>query len=299
MSTTSPRPRIKACYSPAYQAETSTASMRKLGPVAEAAVKAGLAELVQPAEMDIIELLKGIHEPEYVDDFNTGKGPGACANGWGWTPQIRNGVMAMNRGQITGATLALEHGIAANVAQGFHHSHPDSGGGYCTFNGLALVAKQFPALNVFVLDCDNHGGDGTADFAGRMSNLFNYSVCGTSFGADEHSRSKVEVFQNVHEDFSDYDLALRRAFSAAKEFKTNLLLYQAGADCHETDPLNSASLTEQQMLERDRMVFAFCKRHGIPCLWVLAGGYQSMDKLVRLHVNTFEAAVWAWSKETR
>ena len=272
--------------------------MRKLGPVAEAAVKAGLAELVDPGDMDIIRLLKGIHDPEYVDAFNTGKGQGACANGWEWTPRIRDGVMAMNRGQITGATLALEYGIAANVAQGFHHSRTGAGSAYCTFNGLALVAKKFPVLNVFVLDCDNHGGDGTADFADRMPNLFNYSVCGTSFGAHEHARSKVEVLQNVNEDFSDYALALGRAFNAAKGFNTGLLLYQAGADCHEADPLNSASLTEEQMLERDRLVFEFCKRHGIPCLWVLAGGYQSMDTLVRLHVNTFEAAVWAWGKET-
>ena len=70
------------------------------------------------------------------------------------------------------------------------------------------------------------------------------------------------------------------------------------ADCHEADPLNAASLTEQQMLERDRLVFEFCKSRGIPCLWVLAGGCQSMEKLVRLHVNTFEAAVIAYGKGT-
>ena len=28
------------------------------------------------------------------------------------------------------------------------------------FNGLALVAKQYPEKRIFILDCDQHGGDG-------------------------------------------------------------------------------------------------------------------------------------------
>jgi acetoin utilization deacetylase AcuC-like enzyme len=45
-------------------------------------------------------------------------------------------------------------------------------------------------------------------------------------------------------------------------------------------------------LERDRIVFRFCKSKGIPVLFVLAGGYQTPieEKLVPLHLNTFKAA---------
>jgi len=46
------------------------------------------------------------------------------------------------------------------------------------------------------------------------------------------------------------------------------------------------------LLERDRMVFSFCRSEMIPVLFVLAGGYQTPieEKLVPLHLNTFKAA---------
>jgi len=58
------------------------------------------------------------------------------------------------------------------------------------------------------------------------------------------------------------------------------------------DPLGSASITTEQLLERDRLVFRFCKSERIPVLFVLAGGYQTPieEKLVPLHLNSFKAA---------
>ena len=72
---------------------------------------------------------------------------------------------------------------------GFHHAHPDTGGGFCVFNGLALVAHARPTLKVAVLDCDEHGGDGTEAFAKRLINLHTFSVFGSRFGV----RSPVEL----------------------------------------------------------------------------------------------------------
>jgi acetoin utilization deacetylase AcuC-like enzyme len=51
-------------------------------------------------------------------------------------------------GQLLGAEIALKEGIAANIAQGFHHASYESGAAYCTFNGLALVAKQNPEKRI-------------------------------------------------------------------------------------------------------------------------------------------------------
>jgi acetoin utilization deacetylase AcuC-like enzyme len=52
-------------------------------------------------------------------------------------------------------------------------------------------------------------------------------------------------------------------------------------------------MTTEQMFERDRIVFDFCRRKQIPVLFVLAGGYQEpiKEKLLPLHLNTFRAAV--------
>ncbi len=55
---------------------------------------------------------------------------------------LRDAVLRINAGQLMAAEMALQKGIAANVAQGFHHAVYEYGGSFCTFNGLALVAQQ-------------------------------------------------------------------------------------------------------------------------------------------------------------
>ena len=254
-----------------------------------------LAEVEVPDPIDP-EKLRRLHAPEYVDAFLEGKQPLASAQGWSWTPQIRDGVLAMHGGQLLGTKLALEHGIAANIAQGFHHAGYGRGGGYCTFNGLALVAQEFPKLRVFVLDCDEHGGNGTEEFTHRLPNLFNFSINGTGFGMRGGERSICRTLRPVTNDFGPYHQALDDAFDKIEAWRPDIVLYQAGADPHINDPLGSLGMTTEQMFERDRIVFQRCKERRVPVLFVLAGGYQEPieTKLLPLHVNTFRAAQAVW-----
>ena len=291
---TPPSRKIKTCFSPAYQAETPTASMRKLAPVARQVVERGFAELVDPGSIDV-EKLRRLHAPAYVDAFLTGKSSLASSQGWPWTPQIRDGVLAIQAGQLVGAQLALDHGIAANIAQGFHHAVYRSGMGYCTFNGLALVAQEFSEKTICVLDCDEHGGNGTEEFIRRLPNLFQCTINGSQFGCKDSERSRCFNLKSITDDFVPYESALDKSFVQILKWKPDLLLYQAGADPHINDPLGSLGMTTEQMKQRDRMVFELCAKNSIPVLFVLAGGYQEPieTKLVPLHVNTFEAAVIA------
>jgi acetoin utilization deacetylase AcuC-like enzyme len=96
-------------------------------------------------------------------------------------------------------------------------------------------------------------------------------------------------------DFAPYRQALDDAFDMVESFRPDLLLYQAGADPHRNDPLGSLGMTTEQLLERDRVVFEFCRRKGLPVLFVLAGGYQEpiAEKLLPLHLNTFRAATFS------
>ena len=282
---------MRTCYSPAYFANTPTASMVKLPIVAKAVVEAGLATLIKPEPLDINKL-KRLHDPAYVDAFVSGEGMLASSQGWSWTEQIRDGVLAIHGGQLLAAQYALDDGIAANIAQGFHHAKYRSGSGFCTFNGLALVAQEFPNKKIFVLDCDEHCGDGTAEFAGKMNNLYNYSICGTDWSRGSSTNSIIDRVRLKCTDFSPYQTALTRGFNSILAYKPDLIIYQAGADPHIEDPLGTVGMTTDQMFMRDHIVFTFCKQHKLPVLFVLAGGYQTPieDTLLTLHVNTFKAA---------
>ncbi|QHI23391.1 histone deacetylase [Acinetobacter haemolyticus] len=281
---------LKACYSPRYYAQTHTNSMEKLTAVADVLQQQQWVELIDPGLIDI-EILKKLHNPQYVDAFFAGDSSFATVQGFKpWNPQLRDAILSVQAGQLVGAEIALKEGIAANIAQGFHHASYDSGAAYCTFNGLALIAKQFPDKRIFILDCDQHGGDGTAIFTNRMPNLINFGIFGIRFGCKAGERSLTRYIHPKQGNFDLYREAILEAFQYASRWDADLIVYQAGMDCHQHDKYGSKWFTTALLFERDRIVFEMAKKMKIPLLFVLAGGYQPLEDLVPLHVNTFEAA---------
>ena len=64
-----------------------------------------------------------------------------------------------------------------------------------------------------------------------------------------------------------------------------------GADPYREDPYSPLDLGHDDLRERDRWVFDWAKRQGLPLAWVLAGGYTpDVSKVVAVHLGTFEAA---------
>lgn len=281
---------LKACYSPRYFAQTHTNSMEKLTAVADVLRTHQMAELVDPGLIDV-EILRKLHHPQYVDAFLSGQSAFATIQGFKpWNEQLRDAILSVQAGQLRGAEIALREGVAANIAQGFHHASYESGAAYCTFNGLALVAKQYPEKRIFILDCDQHGGDGTAIFTNRMTNLINFGIFGIRFGCKASERSLTRYIHPKQGNFDLYREAIFEAFQYASRWEADLMIYQAGMDCHQHDKYGSKWLTTELLFERDRIVFEMAKKMKIPMLFVLAGGYQNLTDLVPLHVNTFKAA---------
>ncbi|WP_411691224.1 arginase family protein [Acinetobacter gandensis] len=283
---------LDVCFSPKYFAHTHTNSMEKLLAVGTALEQWQNIRIHEPECIDA-EILSQVHDPAYVDAFMTGQ-PTKLATFSGfkpWNTQLRDAVLRINAGQLMAAEMALQKGIAANVAQGFHHAVYEYGGSFCTFNGLALVAQQNPNKKIFVLDCDQHGGNGTAEFTRRLENLFNFSIYGLHFGCPTYERS---LTRHVHKDrgnFAQYTLAIHEGIQQAKAWGADLIIYQAGMDCHQADPFGSSWFSTTLIQKREEMVFNLAKRADIPLMFVLAGGYQNMDDLVNLHLETFKAAL--------
>lgn len=235
-------------------------------------------ESVVPARRDELKLA---HSPAYVDAVLAGRHP----NGFG------NRDLAVARSlhytvgsMLSAARYAVAHGgVAVSPSSGFHHAGYDSGGGFCTFNGLmvaAIALKQAGLVQrVGILDCDAHYGDGTDDIIAALE--IDYVTHCTGFLLPVRSgrwRSgglgtprMQEWLTDALDDMGDCDL----------------VLYQAGADPHVDDPLGGYLKTED-MLRRDEMVFAGVRA---PLVWNLAGGYQELPQLLTLHDNTMRACV--------
>lgn len=280
---------LRAWYSSAY-ADPATPMLARLALSAELLARVGGVELVPPPPLPG-GALDGLHCDAYLQAFLHGQAPLASSLGLPWTPALRTATLAMLAGQLAAAEHALCHGLAMNLARGFHHAVPERGSGYCALNGLALVAHHWPQRKVLVLDCDEHGGNGTEEFAARLPNLYNVSIFGTRFGCRGGERSwALPVAPVPTHGFGQYLRALARAEDIIAGVRPDLLLYQAGTDCHRDDPKGRTGLDTRQMFRRDLLVFRIARAHRLPVLFLVAGGYQSARRLARLNLNTVRAA---------
>jgi acetoin utilization deacetylase AcuC-like enzyme len=186
-------------------------------------------------------------------------------------------------GSMRAAALAAWRGggITASPTSGFHHANHAHGGGFCTFNGLVLAALAMldaGAKRIAIIDCDYHYGDGTEDILQRLG--LHDRVQHWTLGADYSGGERG---------------ALARLTAALDEAmkSSELVIYQAGADSHENDPLGGV-FTTAGYRERERRVFGTAARVGVPLAWNLAGGYQEpLDKVLALHAITMEEALAA------
>ncbi len=280
--------RVRVFFSADY-APAGIPSLARLGVAAAEFERQGLADIRAPAPLDV-DVLRGLHDEAYLQAFLRGREPLASSQGIAWSPAMRDATLAMLAGQIEAARHALAHGMAMNLARGFHHAVYERGSGFCPINGLALVAHAMPDQRVFVVDCDEHGGNGTEEYAARLPNLFNASIFGTRFGCVGHARSWAFEVRVPRDGFAAYAAALKRIEQRLERERPDLVLYQAGADCHVGDPKSRACLSTRRMLERDLRVFRMVRRLGLPIVVVVAGGYQRASAVARLNAQTLRAA---------
>lgn len=247
-------------------------------------------ELHAPPPIDT-QVLRSLHDERYVDHFLRGEEPLASSQGVAWSPRIRDAVLAMLGGQLEAVTHAFATGVSMNLARGFHHAVRSRGSGYCAMNGLALVAHCMPDKRVFVIDCDEHGGNGTAEFTAQLPNLFAASIFGTRFGCIGGERSLTYPVNVRRDGFSSYREALDDVETHLVAIAPDIILYQAGVDCHEDDPKGRAGLSTRDLRERDLRVFEMARRQRCPIVFVVAGGYQDPHTLAHLNGNTVRAAL--------
>jgi acetoin utilization deacetylase AcuC-like enzyme len=281
--------------------------MRKFQLVADALATRDWVRIEAPAPISV-EALRRVHTPAYLEAVRTGE-PRALAESqkFPWSPELWPSVRLSCGGALAAAERALDEGVAAALASGFHHSHADHGEGFCTFNGLVVAAEALRAAGrvetVAVLDLDLHYGNGTASLCAERPWLFNCSIYGNDYAANVPYR---EVETKRHQDGPNHvsvalpngsgsealRVALDRGMAAIlANGPPDLVLYQAGADPYQEDPYSPLALDLDDLRERDEAVFRWARQHGLPIAWVLAGGYtRDVSKVVAVHVGTFEAA---------
>jgi acetoin utilization deacetylase AcuC-like enzyme len=207
---------------------------------------------------------------------------------------VRRSWLAVG-GTVLTARLALQHGLACHLAGGTHHAFGSVGSGFCIFNDVAVAARVLLAeglvQRLLVVDLDVHQGDGTASLFAGDPRVFTFSA---------HAERNFPLRKAR----SDYDLPLPdgledQPYLAAvagvlpdllSEVRPDLVFYNAGVDPHRQDRLGRLCLTDEGLLQRERMVLEMCLRQGVPVATVIGGGYDAITPLVERHALVVRAA---------
>lgn len=244
------------------------------------------------------------HAPDYIERLSRGRLSAAevRAIGFPWSEQ-----MVERSRRSTGATIgacraALREGVAVNLAGGTHHASAQRGEGFCCFNDAAVAARLMQAerraARVAIIDLDVHQGNGTAAILGGDDSVFTLSVHGEHNFPFRKVAGHLDVALPDGTDDATYLDALDRALDALDaRFRADLLIYLAGADVYHADRLGRLALTAAGISERDRRVFDYARRRGLPIAVAMAGGYcPRIDEIVAIHFNTVEAAARLFSQ---
>jgi acetoin utilization deacetylase AcuC-like enzyme len=116
-----------------------------------------------PPPLDAARLAR-VHDHAYVDAVRLGRPLDlAESQGFAWDGGLWTSACAHTGGMVAAAHAALERGCAGSLSSGQHHARRDTGEGFCTFNGIALAARELAGAGkrVLIIDTDAHCAGGT------------------------------------------------------------------------------------------------------------------------------------------
>lgn len=250
-------------------------------------------DLLEPEAATLDDVLR-VHTPEYVHAFTNGtvERKAMLRIGLPWSAALVRRAFAVIGGTICAARVALEEGVAANLAGGTHHAFADHGEGYCIFNDLVITSRKLRAegraRRFLILDLDVHQGNGTAALCQTDPEVFTFSMHGeNNYPARKEQSSWDIALPDATSDQQYLDTLAQALPQILERFIPDLVFYQAGVDVLAGDRFGKLALTIKGVGERDRLVSEFTRRTGLPFVITLGGGYaRDIDRIVEAHCQT-------------
>lgn len=274
--------------------------MMKYSRLAEILVEDGVAEkdgfvVPGPAPKAWITLA---HSQAYADQvFSASVEPSIEREiGFPVTESVAVRARSAAAGSVLTGRLALEHRLACNTAGGSHHARHEQGSGFCTFNDVAVAVHVLRAdqaiRTAFVIDCDVHQGDGTAEIFENDPDVFTFSIHAEKNFPHQKRASDRDVGLPDGIEDDDYLAILGEELDALFDRPgPDIIFYNAGVDPHRDDRLGRLSLSDSGLEARDALVIETALQFGIPIACVIGGGYQNdIDALARRHAILHKTA---------
>jgi acetoin utilization deacetylase AcuC-like enzyme len=299
---------LRVCYTPDYYVpipEGHPFPMRKYPALFDILVRERLIEcenVIEPHEADWADILL-VHSAEYLGALASASLSRAEERrlGFPWSPALLRRSRLGVQGTIDASSLALEYGVAANLAGGTHHAFSDHGEGYCVLNDVAIAIRVLQRSGrirrALILDLDVHQGNGTASiFAGDPS-VYTFSIHGeNNYPLRKESSSRDVGLPDGVCDADYIDILARHLPQVWSDARPDMVFYLAGVDSASGDRYGRMNLTPEGIRCRDRLVLEEIRQKGIPITLVLAGGYaRTPEETADLHAMAHRAAASIFS----
>lgn len=216
--------------------------------------------------------------------------------GFPLSPALTSRELVITQGTIDCCHFAFENGVALNVAGGTHHAFADRGEGFCMLNDHAVAANYLLhnhlAKQILIIDLDVHQGNGTAKIFEKEPRVFTFSMHGQHNYPFHKETSDLDVPLIDGTNDNTYLKILSDTLpQLIDKVKPNFIFYQSGVDILETDKFGKLKVTLQGCRQRDETVLSLTKKHSIPCVVSMGGGYSpDIKNIVEAHCNTFRIA---------
>ena len=147
------------------------------------------------------------------------------------------------------------------------------------------------ARRAAVIDLDVHQGDGTAAMLEGDGDVLTVSLHGKNNFPFHKQRSAIDVELDDGTGDTEYLDRVTEVLEQAGEYGADVVFYQSGVDALASDKLGKLALTPEGMAARDRMVFEWVGRLGVPVVVTMGGGYSDPIALtVAAHATTYRTA---------
>lgn len=237
----------------------------------------------EPADVSLThdpDYLKSLQDPSVLRTlFELEEGEGNML-------EIRAAQEAQYAGSLTATQLALKYGAAIHLGGGMHHASKSQGGGFCLYNDITACAewllKSQTVKRVLIVDLDAHQGNGyekdleEACRAGQVCILDAFAPLLFPYPTAEKEREMIHYYipyekQDKGNQFMP--LLAEAILLPFQEFGPDFVIYVAGTDTLEGDPLTGLGQTAEAIQDRDAMVVQVAQHYGVPIMMCMSGGY--------------------------
>jgi acetoin utilization deacetylase AcuC-like enzyme len=255
------------------------------------------SDVVAPSMVDMANLQMA-HTPDYTKGIMEGNLNKKKLRRLGlpWSKRLAIRSRLAVQGTINAAIMALQDGMAGNLAGGTHHAMADFGEGFCVFNDVAVAIKVLQqsmwAKNILVIDCDVHQGNGTAAIFRDNPHVYTFSLHGEKNYPFKKPPSTLDIGLPDNTKDDQYLKALGDALDTIfEDFSADLVFYLGGIDPLETDHFGRLSLTSKGLQRRDSIVIQKVIGENVPLVLLLSGGYApTLKETVLAHALMYKMA---------